>query len=76
MSTMYADADPRSRLATAGAAVHDAVAALLFCTAQSVRHSVINGKPVVCDGQLLPLELPPLLAHHNRLARQLVNRAE
>ena len=67
---------PIDGLAIAGAAVHDAVAALLFCTAQSVRHSVINGKLVVYDGQLLPIELPPLLAHHNRLARELVNRAK
>jgi len=67
---------PVDGLATAGAAVLDAVAALLFCTAQTVRHSVINGKPVVCDGQLLPIELPPLVAHHNRLARELVNRAK
>jgi len=63
---------PVDGLATAGAAVHDAVAALLFCTAQSVRHSVINGKMVICDGQLLPIELAPLVEHHNRLARGLV----
>jgi cytosine/adenosine deaminase-related metal-dependent hydrolase len=59
----------------AGAAVHDPVAALVFCTPQRVRHSVINGKPVVRDGNLLPLELPPLIAEHNRLARQLVDAA-
>ncbi len=57
----------------AGAAVHDPVAALVFCTPQTVRHSIINGKPVVADGQLLPLDLPPLVATHNRLARQLAN---
>ncbi len=57
----------------AGAAVHDQVAALVFCTPQTVRHSIINGKPVVADGQLLPLDLPPLVATHNRLARQLAN---
>lgn len=57
----------------AGAAVHDPVAALVFCTPQRVRHSVINGKPVVCDGNLLPIELPLLVAEHNRLARQLVD---
>jgi 8-oxoguanine deaminase len=57
----------------AGAAVHDPVAALVFCTPQAVRHSVINGKPVVAEGQLLPLDLPPLVATHNRLARQLAN---
>ncbi|MPN28965.1 8-oxoguanine deaminase [bioreactor metagenome] len=59
----------------AGAAVHDPVAALVFCTPQTVRHSVINGKPVVTDGHLLPLDLPPLVAEHNRLARQLANTA-
>jgi len=59
----------------AGAAVHDPVAALVFCTPQTVRHSIINGKPVVTDGHLLPLDLPPLVAEHNRLARQLANAA-
>jgi len=59
----------------AGAAVHDPVAALVFCTPQTVRHSIINGKPVVADGHLLPLDLPPLVATHNRLARQLANAA-
>ena len=66
---------PVDGLDMAGAAVHDPVAALLFCTAQSVRHSVINGKPVVSDGQLLPVELGPLVERHNRLARELVLRA-
>jgi 8-oxoguanine deaminase len=60
-------------LAMAGAAVHDPVAALLFCAPQNVSHSVINGRPVVSDGHLLPIELPALVAQHNRLARQLVN---
>lgn len=57
----------------AGAAVHDPVAALVFCTPQRVRHSIIDGKPVVGDGQLLPLELPALVAEHNRLAKKLAN---
>ncbi|HMY48406.1 MAG TPA: 8-oxoguanine deaminase [Rhodocyclaceae bacterium] len=57
----------------AGAAVHDPVAALVFCTPPKVKVSVINGQPVVREGQLVPLELPPLIAHHNRLARQLAD---
>ena len=57
----------------AGAAVHDPVASLVFCTPQNVRHSVINGKRIVGDGQLLPVELPALTEQHNRLARELVN---
>ena len=60
-------------LALAGAAVHDPVAALLFCAPQNVCHSVINGRPVVSDGQLLPIELPLLVEQHNALARQLLN---
>lgn len=61
-------------LAFAGAAVHDPVAALLFCSPQNVSHSIINGRPVVSDGQLLPVELPLLVERHNALARKLVNR--
>jgi cytosine/adenosine deaminase-related metal-dependent hydrolase len=57
----------------AGAAVHDPVASLVFCTPQNVRHSVINGKRIVGDGQLLPVELPALIERHNRLARELIN---
>jgi len=57
----------------AGAAVHDPVASLVFCTPQNVRHSVINGKRIVGDGQLLPVELPALIEQHNRLARELLN---
>ncbi len=56
-----------------GAAVHDPVASLVFCTPQNVRHSIINGKRIVGDGQLLPVELPALIERHNRLARELVN---
>ena len=56
----------------AGAAVHDPVAALLFCAPRNVRHAVIGGKVVVSDGQLLPVDLPALIERHNRLARELV----
>ena len=61
-------------LALSGAAVHDPVAALLFCSPQNVCHSIINGRPVVSDGELLPIELPLLVEQHNTLARKLVNR--
>ncbi len=57
----------------AGAAVHDPLAALLFCTPAKVRYSVIDGELVVSEGRLLPLELPVLTERHNRLARQLAN---
>ncbi|MGL4409003.1 MAG: 8-oxoguanine deaminase [Zoogloea sp.] len=64
---------PLDGLELAGAAVHDPVAALVFCTPPRVRHSIIHGRPVVEDGELLTLDLPPLVATHNRLARQLAD---
>jgi len=63
------------QLDLAGADVHDPVAALVFCTPQRVRHSFINGRQIVSDGNFLPLELLPLITEHNRLARELVNQA-
>lgn len=64
---------PVDGLELAGAAVHDPVAALVFCTPPRVRHSIIHGRPVVEDGELLTVDLPPLVATHNRLARQLAD---
>lgn len=60
-------------LELAGAAVHDALAALVFCTPPRARHVLINGHQVVEDGELLTVDLPALVARHNQLARQLVN---
>jgi len=63
------------RLAFAGAQA-DPLAALLFCTPPSVDISVINGKVVVKDGDLLNLDLPATIAHHNELAKELLQRAQ
>ena len=52
-------------------ALHDPVAALVFCAPASVAWSVINGRVVVADGQLATIDLGPLVERHNRLARQL-----
>ncbi|MCD4685173.1 MAG: 8-oxoguanine deaminase [Anaerolineae bacterium] len=54
-------------------ALHDPVAALLFCTSVNVNYSVINGKVVVREGHLTTVELEPLVEEHNRIARALVN---
>lgn len=62
---------PLDDIAMAGGAVHDPVAALLFCTPPRVAWSVINGRVIVREGQLTTLELPRLAERHNRLARQL-----
>ncbi|AKU21703.1 8-oxoguanine deaminase [Massilia sp. NR 4-1] len=52
-------------------ALHDPVAALVFCTPSQVSYSIINGKVVVRDGQLQTVDLPLVIERHNRLARQL-----
>ncbi len=54
-------------------ALHDPVAALLFCTSVNVNYSVINGKVIVREGQLTTLEIEPLIEAHNRIARKLFN---
>ncbi|QBE64573.1 8-oxoguanine deaminase [Pseudoduganella lutea] len=52
-------------------ALHDPVAALVFCTPSNVTHSIINGKVVVRDGQLQTVDLPVVIERHNALASQL-----
>jgi len=61
------------RLGYAGA-LHDPLAALVFCTPQRVDLSVINGRVVVEDGHLLMVDLGPVIERHNRIARELVGR--
>ena len=60
-----------SSLDFAGGAVHDPVGALLLCAPAKARHTVVNGRVVVRDGQLTTVDLPPLIERHNRLALQL-----
>ncbi len=62
-------------LPMAGGAVHDAVGSLLLCASAPARHTLVNGRWVVRDGQLTTVELGPLVERHNRLAVQLAERA-
>jgi 8-oxoguanine deaminase len=59
------------RLDYAGA-LHDPLAALVFCAPQRVDLSVINGRVVVEDGRLLTVDLGPVIERHNRISRELV----
>jgi cytosine/adenosine deaminase-related metal-dependent hydrolase len=52
-------------------ALHDPVAALVFCTPPNVSYSVINGKVVVRNGVLATIDLPVVIERHNALAHQL-----
>ena len=60
-------------LGYAGGAVHDPVAALVFCHPQNVDFSLVNGRLLVKDGQPVQVDLPMLIEEHNRVARELVN---
>lgn len=52
--------------------LHDPVAAVLFCAPQQARHTVINGKVVVRDGEIVILDMKPVIATHNRCAGRLL----
>ena len=58
-------------IAFAGA-LHDPVAALLFCQPQQVDLSIINGRVIVRDGQLLTRDLPRIIEAQNRASLQLI----
>jgi len=53
----------------------DPVAALLTCAPSQAWLSVINGRLVVEDGQFLPFELAPVIETHNRISREMMERA-
>jgi 8-oxoguanine deaminase len=52
----------------AGGAIHDPLAALVFCHPPKVDLSVINGRVRVRDGQLVDVDLPMLIERHNEIA--------
>ena len=60
-----------NRLDYAGA-LHDPVAAMAFCAPQRVDISVVGGKVIVQDGQLLTLDVPRHVERHNQAAKRLV----
>lgn len=62
------------RLDFAGA-LHDPVAALVFCTPTRVDVSVINGRVVVENGELTTVELATVIERHNRMAQEMVARS-
>ena len=49
----------------------DPVAALLLCGPTRVRHLVVEGRQVVRDGQMVTLDLAPVLDRQRRLAARL-----
>jgi 8-oxoguanine deaminase len=60
-----------NRLEYSGA-LHDPVAAVLFCSPLNVDYTVVGGKFIVKEGQLLTLDLPRHIEKHNLAARRLL----
>ncbi len=60
-----------NRLAYAGG-LHDPVAATLFCAPQEVDLAMVNGRIVVREGEIVTLEMGPVIEQHNAIARRLV----
>ncbi|MEE9184817.1 MAG: amidohydrolase family protein, partial [Acidimicrobiia bacterium] len=61
-----------NRIEYAGA-LHDPVAAILFCAPVGVDHSFVHGRRVVEDGRLVGVDLADLIARHNQLASTLLD---
>ncbi|MFJ3316032.1 8-oxoguanine deaminase [Herbaspirillum huttiense] len=62
------------QIAFAGA-LHDPVAALVFCTPANVNTSIINGRVIVREGQLTTIDLGAVLERHNHLSLELAQAA-
>jgi cytosine/adenosine deaminase-related metal-dependent hydrolase len=60
------------RLDYAGA-LHDPVAAALFCAPQKVDLNIVGGKVIVKDGHMLTVDVPDLVNRHNQAAKRLLN---
>jgi cytosine/adenosine deaminase-related metal-dependent hydrolase len=60
-------------LPMAGGAVHDALAAAIFCRPNSVDVSIVNGELLVEHGAFTHLDVDQLIARHNAVARRLVD---
>jgi 8-oxoguanine deaminase len=61
-----------NRLDYAGA-LHDPVAAALFCAPQTVDFNIVGGKIIVNQGQMATLDIPNLVNQHNQAAERLLN---
>jgi cytosine/adenosine deaminase-related metal-dependent hydrolase len=59
------------RLDYAGA-LHDPLAAVVFCAPVYADYTIVGGKYIVKEGHLVTLDLPRLIEKHNQAARRLV----
>jgi 8-oxoguanine deaminase len=54
-------------------ALHDPVAAIVFCAPVQSNYTMVGGKFIVKEGQLITVDLPILIEKHNAVARRLLN---
>jgi hypothetical protein len=59
-------------LATAGGSIHDPLASLVFCRIPNADLTIVNGTVRVRDGRLVDVDVPALVARHDRAARALL----
>jgi cytosine/adenosine deaminase-related metal-dependent hydrolase len=64
-----------NRIEYAGA-LHDPLAAVIFCAPRGVDFSMINGQVLVQEGQLVPVDLGSVIEGHNRISRGLLLNAK
>lgn len=63
-----------NRIDFAGA-LHDPVAALVFCHPITVDYNYVHGRSIISDGRLTAVDTDSLVVKHNEAARELVNRS-
>lgn len=56
--------------------LHDPVSAIVFCAPVRADYTIIAGKVIVKEGNLVYWDLPRLVEKHNRAARRLVNGSD
>jgi len=49
-------------------ALHDPVAAVVFCSPQSAKTTVVSGRVIVEDGSIVTMDMAPVIQDHNRLS--------
>lgn len=54
-------------------ALHDPVSAIVLCAPVQSELTVVGGKVIVKDGQMVTVDVPELVEVHNQAARRLVN---
>lgn len=60
-----------NRVEYAGA-LHDPVAAVLFCAPTTAAFTVVHGRVIVREGQVATIDLPRVIERHNRIAREMI----